>query len=391
MLLAITSYARSFKEAQAYIIPLMLLCLVPGVICLMPSLRVHGSAGRGAAGEHRALGARSVGRERRSAAGVGGSDVDGVLRRGGDRRGRADLRHRCDSVRQPGDVVGPRSAARPRRSRPPACRPPRFRWPPCSLAISCSRRRWPRSPELSLERRLRRRPGHDAWCSAAFQRRSRCSIECVFAAAWGWCGRTSVRLLAAAVLGLVLWPAAHELFLLNERIGITALPVDQIAEVKAFLEQWRSISPVWILVALAVVPGVCEEFFFRGMFYTSLRTVTTAWRTIVASAVLFGLFHVVTATVFAPERLLPSTFLGLVLGWVRHRTGSVLPCMVLHVLHNGLLLSIVYWRDELAARGFGLEEAAHLPIAWLLLAATGIAVAVALMILTTREGFHTAR
>ncbi len=38
ILLAITSYARSFKEAQAYIIPLMLLCLVPGVLCLLPSL-----------------------------------------------------------------------------------------------------------------------------------------------------------------------------------------------------------------------------------------------------------------------------------------------------------------------------------------------------------------
>src|SRR6476620_9284193 len=38
ILLAITSCARSFKEAQAYIIPLMLLCLVPGVLCLMPSL-----------------------------------------------------------------------------------------------------------------------------------------------------------------------------------------------------------------------------------------------------------------------------------------------------------------------------------------------------------------
>jgi len=34
--------ARSFKEAQAYIIPLMLLCLVPGIICLMPSLEFSG-------------------------------------------------------------------------------------------------------------------------------------------------------------------------------------------------------------------------------------------------------------------------------------------------------------------------------------------------------------
>ena len=53
------------------------------------------------------------------------------------------------------------------------------------------------------------------------------------------------------------------------------------------------------------------------MLFSSLRTVTTPWRTIVATAVLFGLFHVVAGTVLAPERFLPSAFLGLVLGWVR--------------------------------------------------------------------------
>ena len=52
------------------------------------------------------------------------------------------------------------------------------------------------------------------------------------------------------------------------------------------------------------------------------------------SAVLFGVFH----EVLFSGRLLPSTFLGLVLGFVRLRSGSVLPGIVLHVLHNGLLL-----------------------------------------------------
>ncbi len=42
MLLAITSFARSFKEAQAYLIPLMLVSLAPGVASLMPGLELRG-------------------------------------------------------------------------------------------------------------------------------------------------------------------------------------------------------------------------------------------------------------------------------------------------------------------------------------------------------------
>src|SRR6202035_110668 len=42
VLLALTSFARSFKEAQAYLIPLMLASLGPGLIGMMPGLELDG-------------------------------------------------------------------------------------------------------------------------------------------------------------------------------------------------------------------------------------------------------------------------------------------------------------------------------------------------------------
>ncbi|HKB41134.1 MAG TPA: ABC transporter permease subunit, partial [Gemmataceae bacterium] len=42
VLLAVTSFARSFKEAQAYLIPLMLVSLTPGMLSLMPGLKLEG-------------------------------------------------------------------------------------------------------------------------------------------------------------------------------------------------------------------------------------------------------------------------------------------------------------------------------------------------------------
>jgi len=194
----------------------------------------------------------------------------------------------------------------------------------------------------------------------------------------------AIAFLAAALLGVSLWPAAHEIFLLNEWLGLPALQAEHLASVKNLLDEWRAVSPGLILVMLALVPGVCEEFFFRGVFFKSMAGVLSPGRTVIASALVFGLFHVVAAGQLTPERFLPSTFLGLVLGWVRLRTDSVLPCMVLHALHNGLLLSVVYWRDELAARGFGIEDSAHLPASWLVSALVCAAVAATMLVAATK-------
>jgi ABC-2 type transport system permease protein/sodium transport system permease protein len=42
VLLVLTSFARSFKEAQAYLIPLMLVSIGPGLLVLVPGLSVDG-------------------------------------------------------------------------------------------------------------------------------------------------------------------------------------------------------------------------------------------------------------------------------------------------------------------------------------------------------------
>ncbi len=383
VLLAITSCARSFKEAQAYIIPLMLLCLVPGVICLMPSLEFTGTLAvvplvnivllardllEGSVDPLLAAAAvlstlfyvmAAIG----VAARIFGTDA--ILY--GSQSSWSDIFRRPHQARA---ALSPAAAAFAL-----AIMFPTYFVLAATLA---------QSREISLETRLFVGAIVTVlvfvgipWAVARFNRVRGNS-------GFGLARPQSIPLVAAALFGLVLWPAAHELFLLNERIGISVLRLDQLKEIQQLAEQLQHVSPAWILLTLAVVPGICEEFFFRGVLFASVRSATTAWRTILATALLFGLFHVVAGTVLAPERFLPSAFLGIVLGWVRYRTGSVLPCMLLHIVHNGLTLSIVHWRDELVAHGFDVEDATHLPATWLALAAAGIVVAVILLLLTTR-------
>src|SRR4029079_3506697 len=42
VLLTLTSFARSFKEAQAYLIPLMMFSISPGLVSLIPGIRLGG-------------------------------------------------------------------------------------------------------------------------------------------------------------------------------------------------------------------------------------------------------------------------------------------------------------------------------------------------------------
>jgi ABC-2 type transport system permease protein/sodium transport system permease protein len=181
--------------------------------------------------------------------------------------------------------------------------------------------------------------------------------------------------LGAVILGLSLWPFAHELFLANRWLGLVSLDEEKLQPAIRLIEQLPQVPLWWIIAALAIAPAVFEEFFFRGYFFSAVQKHATAAQTIVLTAVLFGLFHVFSS-VLAVERMLPSTLLGLVLGWVRWRTGSVLPGMLLHACHNGFLMTVAYYRDEIMARGWGLQEQSHLPALWL--AAAGIATAVGL-------------
>src|SRR5690606_2014792 len=81
-----------------------------------------------------------------------------------------------------------------------------------------------------------------------------------------------------------------------------------------------------------------------------------------------GLFHLIVTDRLAFERFVPSTMMGAVLGWVCWRCASVLPGMLLHSTFNGFLIGVAYYKDQLAERGFGVEEQSHLPIGWLLAA-----------------------
>ncbi len=80
-------------------------------------------------------------------------------------------------------------------------------------------------------------------------------------------------------------------------------------------------------ITTAIVPGICEEFLFRGAILTNLKPYGKA-PAIIISAVLFGFMHQNAG------QFLYATAAGLVLGWVAYETGSIWCGMLMHFLNN---------------------------------------------------------
>ena len=91
-----------------------------------------------------------------------------------------------------------------------------------------------------------------------------------------------------------------------------------------------------ILAACAVtcvVAPICEELLFRGFIFRSLRNWRGVWPAAAITGVLFGAVHGLSAPAVD---LLPLAFLGFVLCIVYQRSGSLYPCIALHVLNNAI-------------------------------------------------------
>lgn len=113
--------------------------------------------------------------------------------------------------------------------------------------------------------------------------------------------------------------------------GLLYLLRHLLAMAGAHLPEEHLLSGHGLGVAVLVVcvqPAIFEELAFRGVVLSALRPTLATREAIVVSALMFMVLHL-------DMGMFPHTLLmGLALGWMRVRTGSLLPGMLLHFTHN---------------------------------------------------------
>ena len=141
----------------------------------------------------------------------------------------------------------------------------------------------------------------------------------------------------AAMLLAVFWhPIGHFVVAMIERVyPISDEMVTQSHNAMRLIE---SAPYAWLpFLLMAALPALCEEVAFRGFILSGLRHLGHKWWAIGLSAAFFGIAHPVI------QQSIAAATVGLVIGYVAVQTGNLVPCILFHMTYNGLMLASAQW------------------------------------------------
>lgn len=107
------------------------------------------------------------------------------------------------------------------------------------------------------------------------------------------------------------------------------------AETQSIGRMIESAPYVWLpFVFMAILPAICEELAFRGFILSGLRHLGHKWWAIGLSAVFFGMAHTVV------QQSLAAAALGLVIGYIAVQSTSLVPAFLFHATYNSLMIGV---------------------------------------------------
>lgn len=99
-------------------------------------------------------------------------------------------------------------------------------------------------------------------------------------------------------------------------------------------------APIWQIALVTLLPGIFEEWVFRGVMFKGLRNDMGKWGTIVLTSVAFAVMHL------SLERFIPTFTIGLLLGYIMWESRSLWLCMIFHYLYDFVLFNLGRMEQE---------------------------------------------
>lgn len=109
-------------------------------------------------------------------------------------------------------------------------------------------------------------------------------------------------------------------------------------EIKSSIKPLRELhlSKLTLVTLFCLFPAITEEIAFRGLVQHWLVSAIPPMRALLIASALFMALHF--SVLSAPYLLLA----GMLLGWAKLKTGSLYPSMLIHFLHNFIVISFFH-------------------------------------------------
>ncbi|UCG33557.1 MAG: CPBP family intramembrane metalloprotease, partial [Phycisphaerales bacterium] len=138
---------------------------------------------------------------------------------------------------------------------------------------------------------------------------------------------------AVILIGATSWIVATEIGVFQLKYLGRGL---QLTDMEAAMRSLFSGLGLWqALLFVAVLTGVCEEVLFRGFLLAGVRRAAGKWGAIAVVGIVFGVFHLYGF------KLLVTCLLGMLLAWLCWQTRSIWPAILVHIMHNAAAVCLV--------------------------------------------------
>ena len=108
-----------------------------------------------------------------------------------------------------------------------------------------------------------------------------------------------------------------------------------------------------IIMVFALAPALIEEIAYRGFILSGLQSLRGKWKAILISSILFGVAHGII------QQTMITFVVGMVLGIIAVQTRSIIPCMLFHFTHNSLAVLLSSAKGHVIENSFMLKQLLH--------------------------------
>ncbi len=141
----------------------------------------------------------------------------------------------------------------------------------------------------------------------------------------------------------LLWIGAYIVMMTLTALLSAVFPGSAESAGQELLDVWEN-APVWLVIlSSALLPAVCEEAAFRGVLFGTLQNKCRIFTAVLITGAVFGLYHMNLIKFFV------IGLFGCVLAYAVYQTGSIAVSMWMHFLNNLFAVLLTFYEEQMAA------------------------------------------